>query len=438
MSFTVKNLEIDLYDYYPTTFLFRYVNYQVTTEYINSNKYNIIVRRIDIQQGWKDNLKVLVYNNSTNDTEIVNIPNSYSTNEQIVEMNTTEPIYPSNEQSVRLPVINLPSIESIYKISRTKFNEIFTNANIRVLPSSLYAVGIKNSKIYMYNMDYSRYSNICEPILHILKVALKYKYDNFYFVISSCDGYIEGTYNEKNRFYLKEITEEDIEDGQHLYYPKKETEIPVFHNNVYILAQSTHVDLPFTINIVDRHYFYHNLYHSFSSFHMGIPFYQKQNKLVFAAQNRDTKYNFATRKDIDLPPRQYFRDVIAPKYPDFIVCGGWIERTEMAQNYKYIMEIDGRASTYDATFWKMNSGSVIFKSKSIWKQWFYDDFKAGVHFIELNEDFSDIEEKYIWCENHPNECMEMIQQCKELSKKIYTYSNVIEYTRTVVEKLCNM
>ena len=61
-KWTVNDLDVDLWNYYTETFLFRYVDYQVTTEYIDEHTYNIIVRRIDCDMGWIDNLKVLIYN----------------------------------------------------------------------------------------------------------------------------------------------------------------------------------------------------------------------------------------------------------------------------------------------------------------------------------------------------------------------------------------
>ena len=136
-----------------------------------------------------------------------------------------------------------------------------------------------------------------------------------------------------------------------------------------------------------------------------------------------------------MPPRVYFRDNIVPLY-SFIHCpNGWIDRKVMAENYKYILNIDGLASCYDATAWLLNSGSIIFKPKSVWRQWFYDDFIAGVHYIELEEDFKDIEEKWLWCESHQEECEVMIQRCKALFQTTYNNTNIIEYTRRILKNI---
>jgi hypothetical protein len=428
--------------------MFRYVDYQVTTEYLTPQTYNIVVRRIDMNCGWEDNLRVLVYNRKTKDCEIVAIPNCRGDGVNEVTVNMTVPtaflIEPCFDRPfVRLPVLVLPPIPPEIRVEKSRFNQLFPDAKLGVLPSSLFAVGLTgdtgDGKFYVYNTDYQQFKNIREPIYHIIRVALKYGFNNFYFIVSSTDGYMESTYISHTRGIFKEMNEMDeMDPDQYLYIPSSPEEIPVFHGKITILAQSVHHGLPFVGEIIDRHYFYHNLYHSFRSFHQGVPFREKQGKVVFGGQSRDTVFNWdAHRNDPEkkrLPPRQYFREYVAPKYGKFVVCpDGWIDRKDMALNYKYILNVDGMASCYDATAWLLNSGSVIFKPRSVWKQWFYGEFIAGIHYVELKENFSDIEEKWQWCETHPDECEIMVNRCKDLFQKTYCYSNVVQYTKTLIE-----
>lgn len=436
-KWTVKDLDVDLWNYYSETFFFRYVDYQVITEYVDEHTYNIIVRRIDCDAGWRDDLKVLIYNDLTKDSVIVNIPNQPN-NECIIKMHDTNVfIQPSTTPFIRLPVMNLPNVPQENRVDKDTFNKIFPNANVRHLPKSLFAVGLNKKALYLHNIDYSQYVNIRQPIHHLIQVALKYDYDNFHFIISSSDGFMESTYvSLTTRDNLKEVNTPDVSD-LNIYIPDSDDEMPIFHNGLTILAQSMHNrGLPYVTEIVDRHYFYHNLYHSFRSFHQGIPFSNKINKIVYGGQARDTLYNFDKYRDIlKMPPRVYFRDNVAPLH-SFIHCpNGWIDRKVMAENYKYILNIDGLASCYDATAWLLNSGSVIFKPKSVWRQWFYDDFMAGVHYIELEEDFKDIEEKWLWCESHQEECELMIRRCKTLFQTTYNYTNIVEYTRRTLKNV---
>jgi hypothetical protein len=128
-----------------------------------------------------------------------------------------------------------------------------------------------------------------------------------------------------------------------------------------------------------------------------------------------------------MSPRDYFYSDAVPKKN--IVCqrGVWIHDKDMV-NYKYILDIDGNASTWDGTAWKLNSGSVIFKSDSRWKQWFYDDYKPWVHYIPIKDNFSDIDEKFEWCEAHQDECEVIIKNAKALFQKTYRFHSIVQST----------
>jgi hypothetical protein len=131
--------------------------------------------------------------------------------------------------------------------------------------------------------------------------------------------------------------------------------------------------------------------------------------------------------------RQYFLSDAVDKTN--IVCSeSWIDKHEMVK-YKYILDIDGRASTWDATAWKLNSGSVIFKVESIWRQWFYDEYLPWVHYIPVKNDFSDIHEKWRWCEENQDKCEEISKNAMDLFQKVYRYQNIVEHTIGVLKQL---
>jgi len=157
----------------------------------------------------------------------------------------------------------------------------------------------------------------------------------------------------------------------------------------------------------------------------------KINKIVYAGniEGRGTKYNFTTRRDIEISQRQYFTSDAINK--ENIYTGGYIDRNEMI-NYKYILDIDGIGSTWDATAWKLNSGSVIMKTNSNWIQWFYNDYKEWIHYVPIADDFSDIQDKYKWCEDNERKCIIMVENCKKLFQNIYRYENVVKYTKGVI------
>ena len=411
----VQGLYADLYGYHEEHFCFRYVNYQVLCEYQNPTMFELVVRRVDTMAGWADNLQVLVWNHTTTDPTATVIQVGPSMEHEIripISVGSESPLLPQETWTMLIPITHPYSpTRSFQRIDRTSFNRRF-HSDIHGLPSSLFAVGIdQENSIYVYNETYQTYDDISAPIQHLVDVALTYKLTPLYFVISSQDGYFENTYHETSR-----------------------NDVPIYHRGKYILCQSSHTSFPYTWNVVDRHYFYHNLYNSFRSFHRGIPFEQKQSMLVFGAQDRGTHRNFLVNRSIELSPRMYFKKHIAPRYP-WILCSDedtWIDRKDMI-HYKYILDVDGIASTWDATAWKLNSGSVIFKSQSPWQQWFYPQYLPDVHFIEIKDDFSDIEEKFRWCEAHPDKCLAMVQRCLQLFQEVYRYDHICQHSRHLLQ-----
>ena len=465
----VKHLQADLHNYYSNTFLFRYVDYQVATEYIDSHSYRIIIRRLDGGLGSADELQIMTVLNGQHEIISLEPWSDYVDYVQIVTI--TSEIEPDQEHPyvLRTPLsTDYMSYDPYYtNISRKDFNLMF-HTDVVVLPTSMFAIGcdshqtrpatlsptelvVKEAgsppchRVFVYHEGHGsnskEFNNIREPCQHILRVLNSDRsiIVPLYFVISSTDGYIENTYYQPSRTIPRVVSEYECKE-MYLPPPCADNEYLVFHKYRYILTQSAHIGLPYTILIPDRHYFFHNLNHSFRSFHQGVGWDTKIPKIVFAAQDRDTKYNFLDKemRSLDIAPRKYFKQVIAPKHRDIIEYSDqWLDRTTMIY-FKYIMDIDGAASTWDATAWKLNSGSVIFKPKSSWSQWFYSSYLPNIHYIEILDDFSDLPQKYEWCESHPEECLQMIQRCQTLFQEIYAYHNVIDYTKSFLGTISNV
>jgi hypothetical protein len=428
-NYQVKNIDIDVYDY-KKHFCFDKIDIEVCSQYIDSNTYNVIVRRIDSNQGWNDDTQVLVYYREREHTQIVQIGSSQE-HEKVLTITSDFTIEESDVLVYKTPIYNLvPFPQSIW-FSREQFNDMFST-NVVLLPTSMYAIGLsRDGYVYIYNEIHTNYFMIEECVRHIIQVALTYtEHRHFYFIISAYDGYMEGHYNN-----VRTIPRQ-IGDTEYLDKPvvslEHENEYAVLHNKLHVIAQANHKGMPYVLDVVDRHYFYHNLYNPFRSYHRGIPFSKKENKIVFGGQDRGGKHNFVTRRDIDISQRDYFKSDAVPK--DNIVYEGWIDRFDMV-NYKYVLDIDGNSATWDATAWKLNSGSVIFKTESVWRQWFHDEYLPGIHYIEIKDDFSDLQEKFHWCENHQEECEIMINNCKTLFQKTYKYVNIMEHTKQIIEKV---
>ena len=433
--YPIKNHDIDLSLFNAEKFWYHETNFQVYSEYVSPHSYNIVVRRIDCNDRWDENIQILVHNKMEDVAETMTMGSS-PFSEKKLSVFTSYIVEPDDYPVEILPRYSLIGIDDPKAISREEFNKIF-ETDIVVLPTNLYATGLKNGQFFIYNESYMHFYNIIYGIKFIMRVAKSFtKFDNFYFIISSCDGNNETLYFSPNRSIPKIIGETECKDV-FVYHNLTDEEYPVFHKNKYILGQSNHKGMPYTLDIIDKHYLYHNYYNPFRSYSCGIPFHHKQSKIVFAAQDRGHKENWITRRDIELKPRDYFKEFIAPKYSHILhYTGGWIDRKDMAMNYKYQLIISGQSAVWDKLIWNLNSGSVILSHKCFWRQWFYDEYTIpNKYFIEIKEDFSDIEEQFNFCEQNPDICLKMIENCKKLFQEIVNIQNVFKHTISVIEKL---
>ena len=428
---SVSNVFVDVYEFQPV-FNYETINLLVNTIYESSNSFSIIVKRLDQNDGWNININVLVWYRSENKHEIINIGISDQSEKRIL-INTEFIIYPGQKVEPAIPYKMIEPPNPI-PISKPNFNELF-NTDLVTLPAQLYAVGIHNNTVYMYNEKYIMFHEIMKSINHILRTYLTYRNkDNstpFYFIICAADGYMEYHYPSE-RIVPRMIGETEYQNKD-IVTLETTDEYAVFSNKMkYILAQSYQSYTPNVIGIPDRHYFYCNLYHPFRSFHKGMSFVEKISKIAFVARKeRGTKYNFTKRRDIEMNQREYFfSDNVSKKNVECSMY--WVDSKDLVK-FKYILDIDGMAATWDATAWKMNSGSVLFKTDSCWKQWFYDDFEPWKNYIPIRDDFSDIDEKFEWCESNPEECQKIIENNLNLFQKVYRYQNVVDYTLNVID-----
>lgn len=76
--------------------------------------------------------------------------------------------------------------------------------------------------------------------------------------------------------------------------------------------------------------------------------------------------------------------------------------------YKYLLDMEGN-DVSTGLKWKMSTNSVIMKTSATCRSWFMEDkLLPWVHYVPLKSDYSDLYEKYIWCENNPDKCLNII------------------------------
>lgn len=435
----VKNIEIDLVNYDGGK------DFQVQSEYVNETKMNIHVRRIDCDSesgGWSEDLEVFFHDGKGHvktlkvgaspdkRTKVVgDVELSGCVMQKAEGQMVSEHWYPSYRPFRQYE--HYPQYVDLHT-----FNKMF-GSDIATLPGSIYAIGMHNGGAFISHDSYGEHDwryEISMTIDFIWNVGFRMGTapPTFYCLLSALDGYIEQVYPEK-RVVARRVGDIEHRGETHVSVKKlRADEYPVFHAQKYVLAQSARSSVPHVIPVIDRYCFHHHNYNLYRSVHRGIPFRTKIPKLVYAGGERGSRFNFLRKRDIPMSPRKYFASDAVGK--ERVTAPAKMPRDEMIL-YKYILDIDGNASTWDATAWKLNSGSVIFKTETDWRQWFYDEYLPDVHFVCIKDDFSDLQEKIDWCEKNQDKCEDMIFRCKALFQRIYRHENIVQYMQNVIQFL---
>ena len=88
---------------------------------------------------------------------------------------------------------------------------------------------------------------------------------------------------------------------------------------------------------------------------------------------------------------------------------------EMLQ-YKYILSVQGNDKDSGLN-WKLNSNSLILMTKPTVSSWLMETtLIPNVHYVLLKDDFSDLKEKFEWCEKNQ-------EKCKQIIKNANTFMN---------------
>lgn len=86
---------------------------------------------------------------------------------------------------------------------------------------------------------------------------------------------------------------------------------------------------------------------------------------------------------------------------------GSVDLEEMLA-YKYILSVEGNDKDSGIN-WKLNSKSLVMMPKPTVTSWLMETtLIPGYHYVLLKDDFSDLKEKFLWCENNQDKCKEII------------------------------
>jgi hypothetical protein len=312
--------------------------------------------------------------------------------------------------------INSSVIESSL-LTLSEFNHKF-NSNIIELPNNVCALGIdmdSENKMFLYLNSFVYISLINTTNYWIKNIHNKLNKRKYYILICYSDGY-------------KFDEESDVKDF--LSFRSK-------NQNNYIFTFCKRWNDNNSICIPDFYYTTDKKYlkHKTEIDSINIKWEDKKNICIWRGnvQNGYITNFFDSNNKFNLNQRKYFVKL----HDEGQITNINYQNNEMSISdqlqYKYILDIDGWANTWDATIWKLYSGSVLLKVQSTWKQWYYDELKEWIHYVPINNDFSDLNLKIEWCKSNDDKCKEIVNNARNfVIEKIfdaeYVNNKIVEST----------
>jgi hypothetical protein len=88
-------------------------------------------------------------------------------------------------------------------------------------------------------------------------------------------------------------------------------------------------------------------------------------------------------------------------------------------NFKYILSLEG-VDVATNLKWIMSSNSLCFSQKLKFETWYMEGrLQPGVHYAEIADDFSDVEEKIDYYEHHPDEAEQIIANANAYTRQFF-------------------
>jgi len=153
---------------------------------------------------------------------------------------------------------------------------------------------------------------------------------------------------------------------------------------------------------------------------VDIPFHSKHNKVIWRGSSTGLEHN-KLRDNLVKRFQHFDSNRIDVKYS--FLSQGYINNNNQYNlsplsikdllKCKFIISIEGNDVATNLK-WIMNSNSVVFMPKPKIVSWFMEDHLIpNVHYIEIADDFHDLEDKLNWCMYNLNHCEKIIKNANE-------------------------
>ncbi|QQL49181.1 glycosyl transferase family 90 [Mucilaginibacter ginkgonis] len=102
--------------------------------------------------------------------------------------------------------------------------------------------------------------------------------------------------------------------------------------------------------------------------------------------------------------------------------------------YKFILSLEGNDVATNLK-WIMSSNSIAIMPKPKYETWFMEGtLQGGVHYIEINEDYSDLEDKLNWYLAHESEALKIVKNANAFARQFFDNKREELISLLVLEK----
>lgn len=95
--------------------------------------------------------------------------------------------------------------------------------------------------------------------------------------------------------------------------------------------------------------------------------------------------------------------------------------------YKYLLDIDGNASTFERCRLLLLSNSVLVKINSYFEQWYYKALTPWRHYVPIKQDLSNLESQLNFLQNNDLRAEKIADSGRRLAEVIFSSEKVDEY-----------
>ena len=176
-----------------------------------------------------------------------------------------------------------------------------------------------------------------------------------------------------------------------------------------------------------------------------IPFKDKNNKIIWRGCSTGEhihgmrglivkKYQHSSNKNIDIKYNLLVQGVT--NCNNEYILGDSKSYKELLQS-KFLISIEGNDVASNLK-WILFSNSVVLMPIPKICSWFMEDhLEPFVHFVPLNDDLNDLEEKYEWCLNNLDKCEEISKNATEYMLQFMDKANEKKIVNSILEKYFN-